>query len=618
MHALSPLLKHWLQLQCQMIHNCNYGLLAQQESDTSNTVLAVWPDSCETENHAIDTAKKVISQQRLHISKPHNGEVFLGYPVKVKNQFWGTLVVRLNRHDSTTMKAVIRLLDWGLNWLQFILFEYDTYIARALTDSAPNLALNTPESSSNPSQALNLLSIALREPSPEETAISIANFLASHFDLERVSIGLKHGNKIKLAAVSFSANFDPRTLAMQNILGAMQESWEQRQAINFPQRSDEQTAPSIIRLNHQRLLKSHKLQSCHTFLLRTENAITGAITIEHTKAQALNENIHAFIENSARSLATIFHIKQKAHLSLAQLIRTRFLNGISRIFGAQHPVERLLLASSLIFIVALFLPSDFNISNKATVESTNRHLLVSPYEGFLGNIYARPGELVKEGQLLASLRDEELNLERRKLSSQLQQFRLEYDNALANGNRAQAAIVNAQVEQSRIELRLIEQKLERIQLKSPISGIVVSEDISQSLGAPLEQGEVLFEIADSNSYRVTLYVDEKDIRFIQPLQQGKLTLKSLPGKPFEIEVEKMTPLSEGSEGRNFFRVEAKFSVSEKQVEQSPTQSSTNSTELSQQLRPGMTGSAKIFIERRALGWIWFHDIWNWLRLAFWF
>jgi len=80
----------------------------------------------------------------------------------------------------------------------------------------------------------------------------------------------------------------------------------------------------------------------------------------------------------------------------------------------------------------------------------------------------------------------------------------------------------------------------------------------------------------------------------------------------------MTPLSEGSEGRNFFRVEAKFSVSEKQVEQSPTQSSTNSTELSQQLRPGMTGSAKIFIERRALGWIWFHDIWNWLRLAFWF
>ncbi len=582
-----------------MIHDCSLGLMVQYEPGKQANVQALWPESAATDSTAVQTARDVIAKRRMQMRKTDEGTIYLAYPIKMRSQFWGVLVVHLSRYDSTTMKAVIKLLDWGLTWLQFILLEYDTYIERALADSKSRSSLATIESNNSPTQELNLLSAALREKSIDESAIAIVNFLASHFALDRVSIGLTQGNEIRLKAVSFSANIDERTLPMQNIRNAMQEALTQKKDLHLSSREAKQDNSGNILRNHQKLLDGHQLKSCHSFVLSEAGNFVGVITLENAKQETLNSAIHAFVKKSKKSLATIFQLKKDSKQSIRGILRRKFAKTGERVFGTRHPIEKVFFSCCAIFIAALFIPGDFYVSNNATVESTNKHLLVSPYEGFLGFIHARPGDTVEKDQLLAKLKDEELNLERRKLSSQLQQYRLEYDNALANGNRAQAAILNAQVEQSKIALRLVEQKLERIQLKSPIAGIIVSDDISQSLGAPIKQGDVLFEIADSSDYRISLFVDERNIDFLKESQSGLLNLKSLPGERLSITVERITPLSEVRNGRNYFQV---FATLEK----------TPDT-----LRPGMTGSAKIFIERRSLGWIWFHDIWHWLRLTLW-
>jgi hypothetical protein len=41
--------------------------------------------------------------------------------------------------------------------------------------------------------------------------------------------------------------------------------------------------------------------------------------------------------------------------------------------------------------------------------------------------------------------------------------------------------------------------------------VVVKGDLSQSLGAAVERGNVLFELAPLDSYRVIMKVDERDI-----------------------------------------------------------------------------------------------------------
>ena len=139
----------------------------------------------------------------------------------------------------------------------------------------------------------------------------------------------------------------------------------------------------------------------------------------------------------------------------------------------------------------------------------------------------------------------------------------------------------------------------RTQLTAPFDGLVVSGDLTQALGSPVERGQVLFTVAPLDVYRILLQIDERDIGNVAQGQQGSLVLSSMPEKDHAFAVGKITPVSTAEEGRNYFQVEAKI------------------TEGSEMLRPGMEGVAKITVDRKPLIWIWTHRLLDWLRLTFW-
>ena len=124
-------------------------------------------------------------------------------------------------------------------------------------------------------------------------------------------------------------------------------------------------------------------------------------------------------------------------------------------------------------------------------------------------------------------------------------------------------------------------------------------DLSQSLAAPVERGQVLFELAPLDAYRVVLQVNERDVTYVKVGQGGRLLLTGSPSEPMAFVVEKVTPVSTAKEGHNFFRVEAKL---DRQIER---------------LRPGMEGVGKVEIDRRLYAWIWTRQVIDWLRLQLW-
>ena len=150
-----------------------------------------------------------------------------------------------------------------------------------------------------------------------------------------------------------------------------------------------------------------------------------------------------------------------------------------------------------------------------------------------------------------------------------------------------------------MQLQLFDLQLARTQLVAPFAGVVVSGDLSQRLGSPVERGEVLFEVAPLDEYRVVLEVDERDIPRVEVGDVGSLALAAMPGKALALSVSKVTPVSTVAEGRNLFRVEA-------QIDEAPAF-----------LRPGMKGVGKIDVGRRRLIWIWTHELVDWLRLQLW-
>jgi RND family efflux transporter MFP subunit len=243
---------------------------------------------------------------------------------------------------------------------------------------------------------------------------------------------------------------------------------------------------------------------------------------------------------------------------------------------------------------------DYRVSATARVEGEIQRALTAPFQGYVREAPHRAGDTVKKGELLARLDDRDLRLEHTRLASQAEQYGRQYREAMAKRDRATARIVSAQADQAGAQLALVEEQLARTDIAAPFDGVLVSGDLSQALGAPLERGQTLFEIAPLDAYRVVLQVDEHRVADLKAGQRGELVLSSMPGERYPMTVSKITPVSTAREGRNFFRVEAQLQPAD-----------------AARLRPGMEGVAKVTIDDRLLVWIWTRELMNWIRLKAW-
>jgi RND family efflux transporter MFP subunit len=241
----------------------------------------------------------------------------------------------------------------------------------------------------------------------------------------------------------------------------------------------------------------------------------------------------------------------------------------------------------------------YRVTAKTIIEGSVQRAVVAPYDGFLLEAPVTAGDTVREGQVLCSLDDRDMKLERIRWSSQREQYLRQYREAMAEGNRANVKILREQMSQAEAQINLLDEQLARSRMVAPFEGLVITGDLSQALGSPVQRGQVLFEIAPLEDYRLRLRVDEREISQVRPGQKGTLILNSLPAEPLSMTITKVTPVAAAEEGNNLFMVEADLD------------------ETLASLRPGMEGFGKISVDSRKLIWIWTHDVYDWLRLWLW-
>ena len=160
-------------------------------------------------------------------------------------------------------------------------------------------------------------------------------------------------------------------------------------------------------------------------------------------------------------------------------------------------------------------------------------------------------------------------------------------------------VLSAQVQQAEAQYALVTDRMSRVQVTAPFDGVIISGDLSQLIGSPVELGKQLFEIAPLESYRVILQVDETEMRHVQTGQHGQLMISGIVGEPIPLQVSKITPMATAKDGKNFFRVEASLD------------------HVPAHLRPGMEGVAKVSVGDHRLWWVLTHTFTDWLRLTLW-
>ncbi|WP_132250995.1 efflux RND transporter periplasmic adaptor subunit, partial [Methylobacterium segetis] len=326
----------------------------------------------------------------------------------------------------------------------------------------------------------------------------------------------------------------------------------------------------------------------------------GAVTLERPGERPFLPETIGLIAATCAAVGPVLEAKRQNDRWLVVKAGDAAAGLARRIVGPNRTGLKLALAGLGVLALALSLvEAEYRVTADARVEGLVRRSVVASYDGYLKAAQVRAGDTVRQGDLLASLEDRDLALERLRWVTERQQRTYEYDKALATRQPATINVVKSQIEQAEAQIRLLDEQLARARFVAPFDGLIVSGDLSQAIGGAIGRGQVLFEIAPLDAYRVVLSVDERLIADLRAGQRGQMLASSLPEEPQALTVQTITPVAEARNGRNLFRVEGRI-----------TQGSTR-------LRPGMEGIAKVDVERRLLVWIWARPLVDWARLTLW-
>lgn len=444
---------------------------------------------------------------------------------------------------------------------------------------------------------LDLVAVGLEHDDFQDTTDALAAELAAQLSAERVSIGFLKSDRVRLTSLSNKARFSHRTDVVRDIETAMQESIDQADTLVFPLPDDR---PARVTWAHARLSRRHEAGGALTVPLSADDTIVGAITAECPAGHVFAANSIELLEMLAALLSPLLENKRRSERGLLE----RMLNFLPAVFrklvGPDHLWRKLssFLALGLL-IGASVTKTDFRVAARAELEGATQRTLVSPIAGYIATSAARPGDKVSANQLLASLEDQDLRLESTKLESRKSQLQREYRAAAAGHDRARLVVLRAQTDQIQAELDRANALLTRTRIVAPFDGVIVSGDLSQALGAPVERGQILLEVAPLDAYRVVLEADERDLEYISEGQNGQLVLAAHPGRHYPITVQSITPVATTSDGKTFFRVEARMA-----------QDAPN-------LRPRMDGVAKLDVGERSLLWTWTRRLVDTLSLWLW-
>jgi multidrug resistance efflux pump len=578
----------WLALQCQAIAGVRAGIVLEAGlAGGAFAPSATWPEGLRPAAHLLRAAERVLEKRRaLALAlEPQGGadagpaRTVVGQPIEVGGELVGAVVLEVEPRAEAELEHALRQLGWGSAWLELRAREARGGRGQRLRD------------------LLELAATAVEQGRFRAAATAFATELATRLGCERASVGLVSRGQVRLEALSHSARFAKRSNLARAIEAAMEEALDQQQELVWPEPA--RAEPRIVRQHAELAREAGAGAICSVPFARAEQA-GGVVTLERGADRPFAAAEVELLRAAAALVGPILVVARRDDRFVGWKLLDAARDGLKALLGPRHSAAKLaaVLGVALLLFLALA-KGEFRVTGDMRLEARELRAAVAPFDGYVALAPARAGDRVEAGALLAKLDDRELALERASFASELEQSTKQMRLALSERNAADVAVLAARIDQARAQLELAEDRLARARLVAPFDGIVVTGDLSQRLGAPVRRGDVLFEVAPLEAYRVVLEADERDVEELAPGQRGTVAFAAFPEESFGFEVETVTPVSNAKEGSNSFRVEGR-------LDETPAK-----------LRPGMQGAAKVDAGRRRLLWIWTHDAIDRLRLLVW-
>ena len=485
-----------------------------------------------------------------------------------------------------------------------------------------------------------------------ETAYTIANEGRRLIGCDRVTVVLRKGSKYVVEAISGQDTFDKRSNVvrlLRNLSRVVCRSGEDL----WYQGDTEALAPQVEKSVNAYVDESHTKQLSVLPLReadpdadnpekpsRREN-ILGAIVIEQLVDSRQPEGMLQRVDVVRRHSSTaLTNAQSHEGLFLMPLWRTI---GRSRVLVAARNLPKTA-AAAIVLVGAIgamcLVPWDFNMVADGKLLPEVRQNVFAKEEGTVIDVPVRHGQLVTTGQLVAVQRSYDLDQQVAQVSSELERINKEL--AAANTRRARlqdqrsgardvdvdevtAKLESLQIELEGVKIRreLLAKKQKGLTVAAPIDGRVTTWRVVERIkGRPITRGQQLMEIADpSQRWEVELYVPENKMGHVveqlheqrekDPNAKLQLTfmLATHPDSSQRLsgQVEEIHKSAEvhGEDGNS---VRMKVSFDQQQIAEK-----LGIVDPVNELKVGADVKAKIHCGKRPIGYVWFHDLFEFVQ-----
>jgi putative peptide zinc metalloprotease protein len=162
------------------------------------------------------------------------------------------------------------------------------------------------------------------------------------------------------------------------------------------------------------------------------------------------------------------------------------------------------------------------------LEPYQRSIVRAEVPGIVTDVYAEEGKPVAAGALLARLRN---------LPLQSKLARSQSDYHVASGRAVSASLrydnfgpMMKEQENLARQTSLLALKAGELDLRSPISGVVLTPRVTDRAGTYVTEGTELLEIADLRELRARIYVSEHDVYKLRVGSRARLQVQGIPKK----------------------------------------------------------------------------------------
>ncbi len=486
-------------------------------------------------------------------------------------------------------------------------------------------------------QLENFTRLAHRTLDVRGAAYTVANEGRRLIDCDRVSVAICKGKRAVIEAVSGQDLFDKRSNIV-TLLGELATAVAATGEVVWYTGDTTLMAPQVEEAVQAYIDEAHSKAVGIIPLKRPVDPpanpddpvepaeVIGALIVEQIEdsqpKQGLQQRVDVVSEHSAIALANALEHRSLFLQPLwAQLGKTRWVVQARTLPKTIAVCVALLLATAILFLW----PAPFNLEGKGTLQPVIKSDVFAPLDGVVMDVLVKHGQSVHKGDLLAQLRNTDLEVNFEDIAGQLASTQEQLSSVtsallderklpIEEKNRLTTQKMQLKKTKDSLlkQLQLLQQKREQLKVHSPIDGQIVTWDVYNLLiHRPVRQGNVLMSIADPDgAWELELRMPEERIGHIAKAREAikredvekdldvTYILATDPGVDHEGKVAEIRNAAEVQQSEEGNTVLVRVAIDSNDFEER---------------RPGATVTAKVHCGWAPIGYTWFHELIAWVQ-----